>query len=70
MDWAINLLGIDVSVHLVHILIKSDSKFPVGAGPLALPEALRIFSGTLLGWRRRQEIYLKALCLCKVALRH
>ena len=46
MDFVTKLCGIDVSVHVGHVLLKSDWKFPVGAGPLAMPEVLRIFRET------------------------
>src|SRR4051794_20695833 len=51
MDWAvvgccgaglgIKFCGIDDSIYSWHILLNSDWKSPVGAGPLAMPEALR-----------------------------
>ncbi len=36
------LCAVDALGSLNHIIRKSDWKFPVGAGPLAMPEALRI----------------------------
>jgi hypothetical protein len=39
--------AVDVSLFIHHIIAKSDWKSPVGAGSLAMPEALRIFTETL-----------------------
>ena len=36
------ICAVDALISLNHIVRKSDWKSPVGAGPLAMPEALRI----------------------------
>ena len=40
--WGMELCAVDALISLNHIVRKSDWKSPVGAGPLAMPEALRI----------------------------
>jgi hypothetical protein len=42
VDFVINLHGIDYSVHVGHIAVKLDWKFPVGVGLLDFPEAFRM----------------------------